>query len=127
MAGEGADVIDINMGCPSKSVVSGLCGSALMRDPARAQLLIEATVRATRLPVTLKMEPWTNCGWYPSVSFSANNFQFARVLWASQPAFSATLPSGDNRVRRSISPAAAPRCSRRLGPSGAKLPNTNPP
>lgn len=51
----GADVIDINMGCPSKSVVSGLCGSALMRDPARAQLLIEATVKATRLPVTLKM------------------------------------------------------------------------
>lgn len=51
----GADVIDINMGCPSKSVTSGLCGSALMRDPDMALALIEATVAATKLPVTLKM------------------------------------------------------------------------
>src|SRR5689334_21235771 len=51
----GADIIDINMGCPGKRVTSGLCGSALMRDPATALRLIEATVKATRLPVTLKM------------------------------------------------------------------------
>jgi tRNA-dihydrouridine synthase B len=51
----GADVIDINMGCPSKSVTSGLCGSALMRDPDTALKLIEATIAATKLPVTLKM------------------------------------------------------------------------
>jgi tRNA-dihydrouridine synthase B len=51
----GADVIDINMGCPAKSVTSGLCGSALMRDPALALRLIEATVGATDVPVTLKM------------------------------------------------------------------------
>ncbi len=51
----GADVVDINMGCPSKSVTSGLCGSALMRDPDLALSLIEATVAATTLPVTLKM------------------------------------------------------------------------
>lgn len=51
----GADIIDINMGCPAKSVTSGLCGSALMRDPDQALRLIEATVNATRLPVTLKM------------------------------------------------------------------------
>ncbi|HRP11768.1 MAG TPA: tRNA dihydrouridine synthase DusB [Terricaulis sp.] len=51
----GADVIDINMGCPAKSVTSGLCGSALMRDPETALRLIEATVAATKLPVTLKM------------------------------------------------------------------------
>ncbi len=51
----GADIIDINMGCPAKSVTSGLCGSALMRDPDQALRLIEATVKATRLPVTLKM------------------------------------------------------------------------
>ena len=57
----GADVIDINMGCPSKSVTSGLCGSALMRDPAAALRLIEATVEATALPVTLKMRlGWDN-------------------------------------------------------------------
>lgn len=51
----GADIVDINMGCPAKSVTSGLCGSALMRDPGQALRLIEATVGATRLPVTLKM------------------------------------------------------------------------
>jgi nifR3 family TIM-barrel protein len=51
----GADIIDINMGCPAKSVTSGLCGAALMRDPDQALRLIEATVSATRLPVTLKM------------------------------------------------------------------------
>lgn len=51
----GADVIDINMGCPAKSVTSGLCGSALMREPDHAMRLVEATVRATKLPVTLKM------------------------------------------------------------------------
>ena len=51
----GAQVIDINMGCPSKSVTSGLCGSALMREPDHAMRLVEATVNATKLPVTLKM------------------------------------------------------------------------
>jgi len=51
----GADVIDINMGCPAKSVTSGLCGSALMRDPDHAMRLVDATVKATTLPVTLKM------------------------------------------------------------------------
>lgn len=51
----GADVVDINMGCPSKSVTSGLCGSALMREPDQALRLIEAVVNATRLPVTVKM------------------------------------------------------------------------
>ncbi|MGD9980688.1 MAG: tRNA dihydrouridine synthase DusB [Hyphomonadaceae bacterium] len=51
----GADVIDINMGCPSKSVTSGLCGSALMREPDHAIRLVEATMNATKLPVTLKM------------------------------------------------------------------------
>jgi len=51
----GADVIDINMGCPAKSVTNGACGSALMRDPEHALRLIEATVNATKLPVTLKM------------------------------------------------------------------------
>jgi nifR3 family TIM-barrel protein len=61
----GADIIDINMGCPSKSVTSGLCGSALMREPEQALRLIEATVAATRLPVTLKVrlgwdERWLN-------------------------------------------------------------------
>lgn len=51
----GADVIDINMGCPAKQVTRGLSGSALMRDLDHAMTLIEATVGAVRVPVTLKM------------------------------------------------------------------------
>jgi tRNA-dihydrouridine synthase B len=52
---QGADVIDINMGCPSKQVTNGAAGSALMRDLDHALTLIEATVAAVRAPVTLKM------------------------------------------------------------------------
>lgn len=51
----GADIIDINMGCPMKKVVNGYAGSALMRDLEHARRIIEATVKAVRLPVTLKM------------------------------------------------------------------------
>jgi tRNA-dihydrouridine synthase B len=51
----GADIIDINMGCPAKHVTNGASGSALMRDLDHALTLIEATVQAVRVPVTLKM------------------------------------------------------------------------
>jgi nifR3 family TIM-barrel protein len=54
-ADAGADIIDINMGCPARKVTGGYSGSALMRDLDHALTLIEATVGATRLPVTLKM------------------------------------------------------------------------
>jgi nifR3 family TIM-barrel protein len=52
---QGADIIDINMGCPSKQVTNGAAGSALMRDVDHALGLIEATVSAVQVPVTLKM------------------------------------------------------------------------
>ncbi|WP_417433536.1 tRNA dihydrouridine synthase DusB [Hoeflea sp.] len=51
----GAAMIDINMGCPAKKVTGGYSGSALMRDPDHALGLIEATVNAVSVPVTLKM------------------------------------------------------------------------
>lgn len=51
----GADVIDINMGCPARHVTNGEAGSALMRDLDHALRLIEATVGAVSVPVTLKM------------------------------------------------------------------------
>jgi nifR3 family TIM-barrel protein len=51
----GADIIDINMGCPARHVTGGQSGSALMRDLDHALRLIEATVAAVRVPVTLKM------------------------------------------------------------------------
>ena len=51
----GADIIDINMGCPAKEVTGALSGSALMRDLDEAERLISAAVNATKRPVTLKM------------------------------------------------------------------------
>ena len=51
----GAAIIDINMGCPVKKVVNGEAGSALMRDLPLAAKLIEATVKAVDVPVTVKM------------------------------------------------------------------------
>ncbi|WP_202354464.1 tRNA dihydrouridine synthase DusB [Mesorhizobium sp. 113-3-3] len=54
-AGEGADIIDINMGCPAKKVTGGYAGSALMLDLDHALSLIEAVVGAVKVPVTVKM------------------------------------------------------------------------
>lgn len=51
----GADIIDINMGCPARHVTGGQSGSALMRDLDHALKLIEATIAAVKIPVTLKM------------------------------------------------------------------------
>lgn len=53
--GRGADIIDINMGCPVKKIVNGHAGSALMKDEVLASRILEATVNAVKIPVTLKM------------------------------------------------------------------------
>jgi tRNA-dihydrouridine synthase B len=68
----GAAVIDINMGCPVKKVVNGDAGSALMRDLPLAAAIIEATVKAVSVPVTLKMR----MGWDHS---SLNAPDLARI------------------------------------------------
>src|SRR5271154_7255282 len=67
----GADIVDINMGCPAKHVTNGASGSALMRDLDHALTLIEAVVQAVRVPVTLKMR----LGWD---DFSRNAPELAR-------------------------------------------------
>ncbi|HEX3972021.1 MAG TPA: tRNA dihydrouridine synthase DusB, partial [Stellaceae bacterium] len=54
-ADRGAALIDINFGCPVKKVVNGQAGSALMREEGLAARILEATVKAVDLPVTLKM------------------------------------------------------------------------
>ena len=59
LEGQGAAIIDINMGCPAKKVTGGLSGSALLRDHDRALRLIDAVVAAVDVPVTLK----TRLGW----------------------------------------------------------------
>ncbi len=53
--GAGAEIIDINMGCPAKKVTGGACGSALLKDLDLAVRLIDATVKAVKVPVTVKM------------------------------------------------------------------------
>ena len=68
----GAAIIDINMGCPVKKVVNGDAGSALMRDLPLAASIIEATVKAVSVPVTLKMR----MGWDHS---SLNAPELARI------------------------------------------------
>ena len=55
----GAQIIDINMGCPAKRVTTGACGSALLKDLSQAMAIIEAVVGAVQVPVTLK----TRLGW----------------------------------------------------------------
>lgn len=51
----GADIIDINFGCPVKKVVNGFAGSALMKDEDLATRIMEAVVKAVKIPVTMKM------------------------------------------------------------------------
>jgi len=68
----GAAIIDINMGCPVRKVVNGWAGSALMRDLKTAAAIIDATVKAVKIPVTLK----TRMGWDHS---SLNAPELARI------------------------------------------------
>lgn len=72
----GAAIIDLNMGCPVKKVVNGYAGSHLMRDECLAGKILEATVRAVSVPVTLKMR----MGWDHS---SLNAPALARIAQES--------------------------------------------
>jgi tRNA-dihydrouridine synthase B len=74
-ADRGARIIDINFGCPVKKVVGGHAGSALMRDERHAARILEATVEAVDLPVTLKMRT----GWD---DVSRNAPRLARIAQA---------------------------------------------
>ena len=74
----GADIIDINMGCPAKRVTGGHSGSALMRDLDHAARLIEAVLGATPCPVTVKMR----LGWDETTHNSAELAQRAEKLGA---------------------------------------------
>ncbi|MGC2523018.1 MAG: tRNA dihydrouridine synthase DusB [Stellaceae bacterium] len=74
-ADRGAQIIDINFGCPVKKIVNGHAGSALMRDELHAAHILEATVKAVDLPVTLKMRT----GWDEN---SRNAPRLARIAQA---------------------------------------------
>lgn len=68
----GADIIDINLGCPVKKVVNCMAGSALMREPELVQAIVERVVDAVKIPVTLK----TRLGWNEEMK---NGVQIARI------------------------------------------------
>lgn len=72
----GAQIIDINMGCPAKKVCNAWAGSALMRDPPLVARILEAVVRAVEVPVTLKIRT----GW---AAGHRNALQIARIAEAS--------------------------------------------
>lgn len=72
----GADIVDINMGCPVGKIVSGGDGSALMREPEKAARIVEAVTKAAPVPVTVK----TRTGWDKG---SVNVVEFSRMLEAA--------------------------------------------
>src|SRR6186997_598868 len=55
----GADIVDVNMGCPGPKIAKHNAGCSLMRDPEHAQAVVSAMTRAVRIPVTVKMR----AGW----------------------------------------------------------------
>src|SRR6201996_1910698 len=71
----GAQIIDINMGCPAKKVCGRFCGSALLRDEPLVAQILSAVVRAVRVPVTLKIRT----GWDRN---NRNGVQIARLAEA---------------------------------------------
>ncbi|MBL4606873.1 MAG: tRNA dihydrouridine synthase DusB [Pseudomonadales bacterium] len=70
--GQGAEIIDINMGCPAKKVCKKLAGSALMKDEKLVEEILTAVVKAVSVPVTLKIRT----GWSPE---QRNAPQIARI------------------------------------------------
>jgi tRNA-dihydrouridine synthase B len=71
-ADNGAQIIDINMGCPAKKVNKKLAGSALLREPAQVERIVKAVVQAVNIPVTLKIRT----GWCEN---TRNGIEIARI------------------------------------------------
>ncbi|SHH97258.1 tRNA dihydrouridine synthase DusB [Ferrimonas marina] len=84
----GAQIIDINMGCPAKKVNKKLAGSALLRHPDLVRSIAEAVVNAVEVPVTLKIRT----GWDPE---SRNGVEIARI--AEQSGIAALAVHGRTR------------------------------
>jgi tRNA-dihydrouridine synthase B len=72
----GADIVDINMGCPAKKVCQKLAGSALLQDEPKVSRILDAVVAASELPVTLKMRT----GWDPA---NKNGVRIAKIAEAA--------------------------------------------
>jgi len=85
----GADIVDINMGCPAKKVLKRLSGSALLKDEALVTRILEAVTAATELPVTLKIRT----GWDPE---NRNGVRIAQI--AEQAGIQALAVHGRTRA-----------------------------
>ena len=72
----GADIVDLNMGCPMGKIVNNGDGAALMKDPEKAGRIAEAVVRAVSVPVTAKFRR----GW--DMGLSLIHILFSLPLWA---------------------------------------------
>ena len=110
MQARGADILDINMGCPSKKVGKYSAGSALMGDPQRVADILAATVRAVDIPVTLKTRLGTDDG-------NRNISEIARI--AEDSGISLLTVHGRTRAQRfkgdaSYEEIAAVKASRKL-------------
>ena len=105
----GADLIDINMGCPVGKIVSNGDGSALMRDPEKAARIAEAVVKASPVPVTVKMRR----GWDKG---SVNAVELARML--EQAGVSAVAVHGRTRAQMYAGVYPGHRQRRRVYPGG---------
>ena len=90
LAHTGADILDINMGCPMGKIVNNGDGSALMRDPEKAARIVEAVVKAVQVPVTAKFRRGWDMG-------SCNCVEFARIL--EQAGVSAVAVHGRTRAQ----------------------------
>jgi tRNA-dihydrouridine synthase B len=93
---EGAEIIDINMGCPAKKVCRKAAGSALLRDEVLVREILEAAVAAVDVPVTLKMRT----GWSPQVR---NGVSIARI--AEDAGIAALAVHGRTRADRFLGEA----------------------
>lgn len=81
LEGQGAAVIDINMGCPARRVTTGACGAALLREPGQAVAILEAVVAAVQVPVTLKTRlGWDRAGAAVTLARAAEAAGVARIV-----------------------------------------------
>lgn len=78
MEAAGADMIDLNMGCPASNVTSGGAGSALMRDIRRAEACVSALVKALKVPLTVKIR----AGWDQGQKERAEYLDFLKMFEA---------------------------------------------
>ena len=71
-AEHGAQIIDINMGCPAKKVNKKLAGSALLKEPSQVEHIVKSVVNAVKIPVTLKIRT----GWCEN---TRNGVEIAKI------------------------------------------------